>query len=90
MNAQGQQHGGRDEGGHVLPEDTVPRTAGEPIPEPKAPGSGASGLLKSSAVMAAGIIVSRITGFLRTLVMAAPSASAPSATRTRSPTSCPR
>ncbi|MGW8556762.1 murein biosynthesis integral membrane protein MurJ [Streptomyces tubercidicus] len=71
MNAQGQQHGGRDEGGHVLPEDTVPRTAGEPIPEPKAPGSGAPGLLKSSAVMAAGTIVSRITGFLRTLVMAA-------------------
>ncbi|MEW9521395.1 murein biosynthesis integral membrane protein MurJ [Streptomyces tubercidicus] len=71
MNAQGQQHGGRDEGGHVLPQDTVPRTAGEPIPEPKRAAGGAPSLLKSSAVMAAGTIVSRITGFLRTLVMAA-------------------
>ncbi|MDX3784702.1 murein biosynthesis integral membrane protein MurJ [Streptomyces europaeiscabiei] len=31
----------------------------------------ASGLLKSSAVMAAGTMISRVTGFLRTLVMAA-------------------
>ncbi|MER6841903.1 murein biosynthesis integral membrane protein MurJ [Streptomyces platensis] len=49
----------------------IPSPAGEPIPEPKRSGSGASGLLKSSAVMAAGTFVSRITGFLRTLVMAA-------------------
>ncbi|MFI9045689.1 murein biosynthesis integral membrane protein MurJ [Streptomyces sp. NPDC053427] len=46
--------------------DTVPPTAAAP---PRA--RGASSLLKSSAVMAAGTIVSRITGFLRTLVMAA-------------------
>ncbi|GAU69854.1 hypothetical protein SSP35_15_00090 [Streptomyces sp. NBRC 110611] len=39
-------------------------------PEPKRRG-GASGLLRSSALMAAGTIVSRITGFLKTLVMAA-------------------
>ncbi|MFI5524153.1 murein biosynthesis integral membrane protein MurJ [Streptomyces platensis] len=49
----------------------VPSPAGEPMPEPKGSGSGASGLLKSSAFMAAGTFVSRITGFLRTLVMAA-------------------
>ncbi|MFI1500134.1 murein biosynthesis integral membrane protein MurJ [Streptomyces platensis] len=49
----------------------IPSRAGEPVPEPQRPGSGASGLLKSSAVMAAGTFVSRITGFLRTLVMAA-------------------
>lgn len=40
-------------------------------PGTEAPSSGASGLLKSSALMAAGTIVSRLTGFLRTLVMAA-------------------
>ncbi|MCF3145904.1 murein biosynthesis integral membrane protein MurJ [Streptomyces platensis] len=104
MNAQERENEGRGQGGHVLPDDTVPlrpgpvnhqattfretydsgagnpagerrapipSPAGEPIPEPKRSGSGASGLLKSSAVMAAGIFVSRITGFLRTLVMAA-------------------
>ncbi|MFI1952702.1 murein biosynthesis integral membrane protein MurJ [Streptomyces xinghaiensis] len=42
----------------------------EPAPAKKSAGR-ASGLLKSSAVMAAGTLVSRITGFLRTLVMAA-------------------
>ncbi|MCX4639019.1 murein biosynthesis integral membrane protein MurJ [Streptomyces platensis] len=104
MNAQGRENDGRGQGGHVLPDDTVPlrpglgnhhattsreaydggvgnpageqrapipSPAGEPISEPKRSGSGASGLLKSSAVMAAGTFVSRITGFLRTLVMAA-------------------
>uniref|UniRef100_UPI0018D1656A murein biosynthesis integral membrane protein MurJ n=1 Tax=Streptomyces clavuligerus TaxID=1901 RepID=UPI0018D1656A len=40
-------------------------------PAPKGSGGKASSLLKSSAVMAAGTIVSRITGFLRALVMAA-------------------
>ncbi|MGA5565035.1 murein biosynthesis integral membrane protein MurJ [Streptomyces platensis] len=118
MKAQGRENDGRGQGGHVLPDDTVPlrpgpgnhhattsreaydggvanpageqrapipspagnpadeqrapipSPAGEPIPEPKGSGSGASGLLKSSAVMAAGTFVSRITGFLRTLVMA--------------------
>ncbi|MFJ9415977.1 murein biosynthesis integral membrane protein MurJ [Streptomyces sp. NPDC101227] len=38
--------------------------------EPRRTG-GASGLMKAGAVMAAGTVVSRVTGFLRTLVMAA-------------------
>ncbi|MFE5847244.1 murein biosynthesis integral membrane protein MurJ [Streptomyces niveus] len=44
-----------------------------PQPAPAAPGPGApgGGLGRSSALMAAGTIVSRITGFARTLVMAA-------------------
>jgi putative peptidoglycan lipid II flippase len=54
---------------------SVPAPASEPIPATPAPkksgGGRASSLLKSSAVMAAGTIVSRLTGFLRTLVMAA-------------------
>ncbi|MGI5401553.1 murein biosynthesis integral membrane protein MurJ [Streptomyces sp. CA-135486] len=51
-----------------------PEPAPEPLPAapaPKKPGGRGSSLLKSSAVMAAGTIVSRMTGFLRTLVMAA-------------------
>ncbi|MFF5447472.1 murein biosynthesis integral membrane protein MurJ [Streptomyces sp. NPDC012888] len=40
-------------------------------PAPAKPAGRAGGLLKSSALMAAGTIVSRITGFLRTLVIAA-------------------
>ncbi|MGW7576498.1 murein biosynthesis integral membrane protein MurJ [Streptomyces sp. NPDC054765] len=47
-------------------------TTQAPEPSPKAQRTGgSSSLMKSSAVMAAGTIVSRITGFLRTLVMAA-------------------
>ncbi|MFG2407049.1 murein biosynthesis integral membrane protein MurJ [Streptomyces brevispora] len=45
-----------------------------PAPAPVAPKSGggrASGLLKSSAVMAAGTLVSRLTGFVRSLVITA-------------------
>ncbi|MYT34007.1 MULTISPECIES: murein biosynthesis integral membrane protein MurJ [unclassified Streptomyces] len=60
-----------------LPDDTLPLRAATAqvttpapaaVPEPK---GGASRLGRSSALMAAGTIVSRITGFLRTLVMAA-------------------
>ncbi|MFE9405131.1 murein biosynthesis integral membrane protein MurJ [Streptomyces sp. NPDC006530] len=40
-------------------------------PATETPSNRAAGLLKSSALMAAGTIVSRLTGFLRTLVMAA-------------------
>ncbi|MEU8682816.1 murein biosynthesis integral membrane protein MurJ [Streptomyces sp. NPDC048611] len=101
MNAQGQGNDGREAGGRLLPDDTVPlrprlgkqypteprgahdgpvadggppaaappAPSGEPISGPKR--GGASGLLRSSAVMAAGTLVSRATGFLRTLVMAA-------------------
>lgn len=41
------------------------------VPQPRSGGSRAGSLLKSSAVMAAGTIVSRLTGFVRTLVTAA-------------------
>lgn len=40
-------------------------------PQPGGPAGPSSGVAKSSALMAAGTIVSRITGFARTLVMAA-------------------
>ncbi|MFD0267115.1 murein biosynthesis integral membrane protein MurJ [Streptomyces sp. NPDC127106] len=40
-------------------------------PAPSKPAGRAAGLLKSSALMAAGTIVSRITGFLKTLAVAA-------------------
>ncbi|MFJ8586278.1 murein biosynthesis integral membrane protein MurJ [Streptomyces sp. NPDC093595] len=40
-----------------------------PAPAPKKSGGRASGLLKSSAVMAAGTLVSRLTGFVRALVI---------------------
>ncbi|MET7861236.1 murein biosynthesis integral membrane protein MurJ [Streptomyces sp. NPDC005318] len=45
----------------------------EPAPAPAPPKAGgrASGLLKSSAVMAAGTLVSRLTGFVRSLVITA-------------------
>ncbi|WP_272259495.1 murein biosynthesis integral membrane protein MurJ [Streptomyces xanthophaeus] len=55
-------------------QQAVPRTPAEdaPVaaPAPAKPAGRASSLLKSSALMAAGTIVSRITGFLRTLVIA--------------------
>ncbi|MER5258656.1 murein biosynthesis integral membrane protein MurJ [Streptomyces sp. NPDC002855] len=62
-------------GGYQPPEPPmVPAPAAPPTPAP-APKSGGGGraasLLKSSAVMAAGTLVSRLTGFARTLVMAA-------------------
>lgn len=55
-------------------EAPAPPSAPEPVEEPpppaaRKPGGKASGLLKSSAVMAAGTLVSRLTGFLRTLVI---------------------
>ncbi|MEU1276942.1 murein biosynthesis integral membrane protein MurJ [Streptomyces sp. NPDC005805] len=51
-----------------------PTPAPEPVPAPappKKPAGRASGLLKSSAVMAAGTLVSRLTGFVRSLVITA-------------------
>ncbi|MGW4443580.1 murein biosynthesis integral membrane protein MurJ [Streptomyces sp. NPDC004682] len=51
------------------PPAAVPEAA--PAPAAKKSGGKAAGLLKSSAVMAAGTLVSRLTGFLRTLVMGA-------------------
>ncbi|MET9105178.1 murein biosynthesis integral membrane protein MurJ [Streptomyces zhihengii] len=52
----------------------VPAPSPEPDPvpaAPKKPAGKASGLLKSSAVMAAGTLVSRLTGFVRSLVITA-------------------
>ncbi|MEW1612068.1 MULTISPECIES: murein biosynthesis integral membrane protein MurJ [unclassified Streptomyces] len=43
----------------------------EPMPAPAKSGGKVSGLLKSSAVMAAGTLVSRLTGFVRSLVITA-------------------
>ncbi|MFD9358201.1 murein biosynthesis integral membrane protein MurJ [Streptomyces sp. NPDC060031] len=55
-------------------QEGAPRTPAEDapvaVPAPSKPAGRASSLLKSSALMAAGTIVSRITGFLRTLVIA--------------------
>ncbi|MDT9681896.1 murein biosynthesis integral membrane protein MurJ [Streptomyces sp. TRM76323] len=52
-------------------EPAEPEVPAEPVaaPPPKKSGGKASGLLKSSAVMAAGTLVSRLTGFLRSLVI---------------------
>ncbi|MEV7507516.1 murein biosynthesis integral membrane protein MurJ [Streptomyces sp. NPDC091201] len=55
-------------------QEAAPRTPVEDVPvaapAPAKPAGRAASLLKSSALMAAGTIVSRITGFLRTLVIA--------------------
>jgi len=48
----------------------MPAIKAPPPPPPAAGGSG-GGILKSSALMAAGTLVSRVTGFVRTLVIAA-------------------
>ncbi|MFJ8823837.1 murein biosynthesis integral membrane protein MurJ [Streptomyces sp. NPDC102467] len=47
-----------------------PPPAAAPAPAPKT-GGRAAGLLKSSAVMAAGTLVSRLTGFIRTVIITA-------------------
>ncbi|MFE2561761.1 murein biosynthesis integral membrane protein MurJ [Streptomyces sp. NPDC059352] len=54
--------------GQVPPPATEPDPMPAPAPAPKKSGR-ASGLLKSSAVMAAGTLVSRLTGFVRSLVI---------------------
>ncbi|AXG78875.1 murein biosynthesis integral membrane protein MurJ [Streptomyces paludis] len=51
---------------------TAPEPEAAPAPPPaKKSGGKASGLLKSSALMAAGTLVSRLTGFVRSLVITA-------------------
>ncbi|WP_282695005.1 murein biosynthesis integral membrane protein MurJ [Streptomyces sp. CC208A] len=56
----------RDQQGHV----PAPTAEPDPLPAPAPKKTGrASGLLKSSAVMAAGTLVSRLTGFVRSLVI---------------------
>ncbi|MGW5537898.1 murein biosynthesis integral membrane protein MurJ, partial [Streptomyces sp. NPDC004009] len=52
------------------PAGTAAATATAPAPAPKKGGK-AAGLLKSSAVMAAGTMVSRLTGFIRSALIAA-------------------
>lgn len=52
------------------PVPAQPEPAPAPVP-PKSGGGRASSLLKSSAVMAAGTLVSRLTGFVRSLVITA-------------------
>ncbi|GEC07589.1 lipid II flippase MurJ [Streptomyces spinoverrucosus] len=62
-------------GGAQAPADQYqappPRPVAEPAPAPAAPAKGgrAGGLLKSSAVMAAGTMVSRLTGFIRSAMI---------------------
>lgn len=64
-----------DEYAHLFRDEPAQTVTAEPEPAavPVAGKSGgrAGGILKSSALMAAGTLVSRVTGFLRTLVMAA-------------------
>ncbi|MDI5961912.1 murein biosynthesis integral membrane protein MurJ [Streptomyces sp. SL13] len=58
------------EQGYAFPDFTDAPDEPEPEPAPASSGGGrAASLMKSSAVMAAGTLVSRLTGFLRTLVI---------------------
>ncbi|MFE7775563.1 murein biosynthesis integral membrane protein MurJ [Streptomyces sp. NPDC057445] len=60
----------RDQQGSAQPPaSSQPEDVPAPAPAPKKAGGRASGLLKSSAVMAAGTLVSRLTGFVRSLVI---------------------
>jgi putative peptidoglycan lipid II flippase len=54
-------------------QETPPAPAPAPAstPAPKRPGGRVSGLLKSSAIMAAGTVVSRLTGFIRSALAVA-------------------
>ncbi|MCP3818115.1 murein biosynthesis integral membrane protein MurJ [Streptomyces sp. A3M-1-3] len=58
----------RDQQGSGRPPVSEPEPVGAPAPKKS---GRASGLLKSSAVMAAGTMVSRLTGFVRSLVITA-------------------
>ncbi|MEW1793369.1 murein biosynthesis integral membrane protein MurJ [Streptomyces niveus] len=60
----------RDQQGTGRPQAAAPEVAPAPAPAKKA-GGRASGLLKSSAVMAAGTLVSRLTGFVRSALIVA-------------------
>lgn len=60
----------RDQQGSGRPPAATPEAAPTPSPAKKA-GGRASGLLKSSAVMAAGTLVSRLTGFVRSALIVA-------------------
>jgi putative peptidoglycan lipid II flippase len=60
----------RDQEGPAGP-PVPPEPEPDPAPAPPKSGGRASSLLKSSAVMAAGTLVSRLTGFVRSLVITA-------------------
>ncbi|MCX5101965.1 murein biosynthesis integral membrane protein MurJ [Streptomyces sp. NBC_00053] len=61
----------RDQEGPAGSAPVPPEPEPAPAPAPPKSGSRAAGILKSSALMAAGTLVSRLTGFVRTLVMTA-------------------
>ncbi|MFH8472209.1 murein biosynthesis integral membrane protein MurJ [Streptomyces sp. NPDC018000] len=61
----------RDQQGPAGPSPVSAEPEPAPAPAPPKSGGRASGLLKSSAVMAAGTLVSRLTGFVRSLVITA-------------------
>ncbi|MFE6679470.1 murein biosynthesis integral membrane protein MurJ [Streptomyces sp. NPDC057729] len=61
----------RDQEGPAGPPSVPAEPEPAPAPAPPKSGGRASGLLKSSAVMAAGTLVSRLTGFVRSLVITA-------------------
>lgn len=65
-----QQPAAEPPGPPVAPGPEAEPQATAPVPGPRTAGRGAS-ILKSSALMAAGTLVSRLTGFVRTLVIAA-------------------
>ncbi|MEV7247640.1 murein biosynthesis integral membrane protein MurJ [Streptomyces cyaneofuscatus] len=58
------------EGAGKVPGPPEPEPVAAPVP-PKSGGGKFSGVLKSSALMAAGTLVSRLTGFIRSLVITA-------------------
>lgn len=55
----------------AAPQSPPPAPTSAPTPAPKKSGGRASSLLKSSAVMAAGTMVSRLTGFIRSALIVA-------------------
>ncbi|MFD3513198.1 murein biosynthesis integral membrane protein MurJ [Streptomyces sp. NPDC058657] len=60
----------RDQQAPGVPPQATPEPAAAPSPPPKPPGRAAS-LMKSSALMAAGTMVSRLTGFVRSAMIIA-------------------
>ncbi|MFF0746786.1 murein biosynthesis integral membrane protein MurJ [Streptomyces sp. NPDC004111] len=61
----------RDQQTPGVPPQAAPEPAPAPAPAPKKPAGRAAGLMKSSAVMAAGTMVSRLTGFVRSAMIIA-------------------
>ncbi|MCX4730894.1 murein biosynthesis integral membrane protein MurJ [Streptomyces sp. NBC_01363] len=61
----------RDQEGRAGSAPVPPEPEPAPAPAPPKSGGRASGILKSSALMAAGTLVSRLTGFVRSLVITA-------------------